>query len=128
MSSANCQSYSDLNCIDVLHLFSTSCHHLNRAGFEAHASMERGNTIDAGEGPGPMFAKIVERFHPEAFYGNPSRRQVFLVVDLETPAQMAELMYILTWFAGTEPTFTPVMRPEAYAEAIQNAKHIVPPP
>jgi hypothetical protein len=25
---------------------------------------------------------------------------------------MAELMYILTWFAGTEPTFTPVMRPE----------------
>src|SRR5437870_5718761 len=79
-------------------------------------------------GPGPMFAKIVERFHPEAFYGNPSRRQVFLVVDLETPAQMAELMYILTWFAGTEPTFTPVMRPEAYAEAIQNAKHIVPPP
>jgi len=95
---------------------------------EAHASMERGNTIDAGEGPGPMFAKIVERFHPEAFYGNPSRRQVFLVVDLETPAQMAELMYILTWFAGTEPTFTPVMRPEAYAEAIQNAKHIVPPP
>jgi len=95
---------------------------------EAHASMERGNTIDAGEGPGPMFAKIVERFHPEAFYGNPSRRQVFLVVDLETPAQMAELMYILTWFAGTEPTFTPVMRPEAYAEAIQNTKHIVPPP
>ena len=27
---------------------------------EAHASMERGNTIDAGEEPGRMFAKIVE--------------------------------------------------------------------
>jgi hypothetical protein len=75
-----------------------------------------------------MFAKIVERFHPEVFYGNPSRRQVFMVVNLETPAQMAELMYILTWFAGTEPTFTPVMRPETYAEAIANAKQIIAPP
>ncbi len=45
---------------------------------EGHASMERGNTIDIGEGPGPIFAKIVERFRPEAFYGNPSRRQVFM--------------------------------------------------
>ena len=75
-----------------------------------------------------MFAKVVERFHPEAFYGNPTRRQVFLVVNLDTPAQMAELMYSLTWFAGTEPTFTPVMRPDAYAEAIANAKRIVSPP
>jgi len=95
---------------------------------DAPASMERGDTIDAGEGPGPMFAKIVERFHPEAFYGNPSRRQIFLVVNLETPAQMTELMYILTWFVGTTPTFTPVMRPEIYAEASANAKRIVSPP
>ena len=95
---------------------------------EAHASMERGNTIDAGEGPSPTFAKIVERFHPEAFYGNPGRRQIFLVVNLDTPAQIAELMFILTWFAGTEPTFTPVMRPEGFAEAIASAKRIVSPP
>ena len=95
---------------------------------EAHASMERGNKIDAEQGPGPIFAKVVERFHPEAFYGNPSRRQIFMVVDLDTPAKMAELMYVLTWFAGTEPTLTPVMRPEIYAEAIENAKRIVSPP
>ena len=95
---------------------------------EAHASMERGNKIDAGEGPGPIFAMIAERFRPEAFYGNPSRRQVFMVVELDTPAKIAELMYVLTWFAGTEPTLTPVMRPEVYAEAIQNAKGIVSPP
>ena len=38
---------------------------------EAHASMERGNKIDAEKGPGPIFAKVVERFRPEAFYGNP---------------------------------------------------------
>ncbi len=75
-----------------------------------------------------MFAKVVERFRPEAFNGNPSRRQVFMVVDLGTPAKMAELMYILTWFAETEPTLTPVMRPEVYAEAIESAKRTVSPP
>ena len=37
-------------------------------------------------------------------------------------------MYVLTWFAGTEPMLTPVMRPEVYAEAIENAKRIVSPP
>jgi hypothetical protein len=95
---------------------------------EARASMERANTIDAGEGPGPVFAKVVERFHPEAFYGNPTGREVFMVVNLETPVQIAELMYILTWFTGAEPTFTPIMRPEIYGEAIANAKKIVAPP
>src|SRR5262249_212795 len=95
---------------------------------ETHASMERGNKIDGEKGPGPIFAKIVERFRPEAFYGNPSRRQIFLVVDLDTPAKMAELMYILTWFAGTEPTVTPVMRPEVSAGAMEKARGIVSPP
>jgi hypothetical protein len=95
---------------------------------EAVASMERANTIDAGEGPGPVFAKVAERFHPQALYGNPSRRQIFMVVDLEGPAQMAELMYILTWFVGNEPTFTPIMAPEIFDQAIANAKKIVSPP
>jgi len=51
-----------------------------------------------------------------------------MVVDLDTPTKMAELMYILTWFAGTEPTLTPAVRPEVYAEAITNAKRIMSPP
>ena len=58
--------------------------------------MERANTIDAGEGPGPVFAKVVERFRPEAFYGNPTARETFMVVNLDTPAQIAELMCVLT--------------------------------
>jgi hypothetical protein len=95
---------------------------------EIRAGMERANAIDAGDGPGSVFAKIVERFRPEAFYGNPTARQTFMVVDLETPAQIAELMYVLTWFTGGEPTFTPIMRPEIYGEAIANAKKIVAPP
>ena len=72
--------------------------------------------------------KIVERFHPQAIYGNPARRQIFMVVNLDTPAQMAELMYVLTWFTSNDPTFTPVMGPEIYADAIANAKRVLPPP
>jgi hypothetical protein len=95
---------------------------------QAGASMERANAIDAGEGPGPVFAKVAERFRPEAFYGNPTKREVFMVVNLDTPEQIAELMYVLTWFTGGEPTFTPIMRPEMFGEAIANAKRIVAPP
>jgi hypothetical protein len=95
---------------------------------EVRAAMERANAIDAGEGPGPIFAKVAERFQPEAFYGNPTRREIFMVVNLDTPAKIAELMYVLTWFTGTEPTFTPIMRPEIFGEAITNAKRIVAPP
>ena len=51
-----------------------------------------------------------------------------MVVNLDTPAQMAELMYVLTWFTSNDPTFTPVMDPEIYAEGIANAKRILLPP
>ena len=94
---------------------------------EAHPSIEKGNAVDSGEGPGPVVAKIVERFRPQAIYGNPSRRQVFMVVDLDTPAKMAELMYVLAWWLKTEPVFTPIMAPETYAEAIANAPKILSP-
>ncbi len=51
-----------------------------------------------------------------------------MVVNLDTPQDMAELMYVLTWFVGSEPTFTPVMKPEIYGEAIDRAKRIIAPP
>lgn len=41
---------------------------------EARASIAKANAIDAGEGPGPVFAKIAERFHPEVCYGNPTAK------------------------------------------------------
>ena len=73
---------------------------------EAHPTIENGNTIDAGEGPGHVIAQIVERFFtPPAIPGNPSRRQIFMVVNLDTPAQMAELMYVLTWFTSDQLNF-----------------------
>src|ERR1700730_4983424 len=92
------------------------------------AAMQRANQLDAGEGPGPTFAKIVDRFRPEAIYGNPTRRSVLIVVNLDTPVAIAELMYALTWFTGNEPTFTPLTKLETFGEAIENAKRIVSPP
>jgi hypothetical protein len=89
---------------------------------EAHASMERGDAIDQKGGPATLFAYIAERFKPEAFYGNPTRRQVFLIVELPSEADVAELMYIFSWAVGAEPTFTPVMAPDVYAQAIANAQ------
>lgn len=95
---------------------------------QTHAAMQRANTVDSGEGPGPTFGKIIDRFHPEAVYGTPDHRSLIMVVNLDTPVQMAELMYVLTWFTGSEPTFTPVMKPEVYGEAIGTAKRILSPP
>ena len=95
---------------------------------ETWATIERGNAVDKGEGPGPIFAKIAERFHPQAIDGNPTRRNIFIVVDLQSPVEIAELMYVLTWFTGNEPKFTPVMPPETYMQAIASAKKIVSPP
>lgn len=38
-----------------------------------------------------------------------------------------ELMYILIWFTGSKPCFVPLMAPEVYGEAIENARKIVSP-
>jgi hypothetical protein len=32
-------------------------------------------------------------------------------------------MYAITWFAGAEPTFTPIMRPEVFGEAADLFAH-----
>jgi|SRR5271165_544416 len=55
-------------------------------------------------------------------------RHVFIVVNLDTPAEIAELMYLLTWFTGGEPKFTPLANPQVFGEAIANAKKIAAPP
>lgn len=94
---------------------------------QAVADRDYANKIDAGGGPGATFAKIAERFRPQSFYGNPTRRELVMIVELETPAKVAELMYVLTWFAGCEPTFTPLIKPEIFEEASNNAKRIVSP-
>jgi hypothetical protein len=89
---------------------------------EVTASIERGNELDAAGGPGPILGYIVERFRPECLYGNPTRRQVFLIVDLPCEADAAELMYILTLEAGANPSFTPLINPHQFGEALEQAR------
>ncbi len=93
---------------------------------EAHATIERGNQIDDQGGPGPVLAHITERFKPEGFYFIPTRRTVVLIVNLDSPSQIAELMFILARLAGAEPTFTPLVPMSEAArlipEAIASAK------
>lgn len=94
---------------------------------ELQAEMEKANEIDRSGGPGEMFAKVQDRFRPQGIWGDPTGRHVFMVVELETPARIAELMYVLTWFNGSRPRFTPLMDPETYGVAIAKAKEIVSP-
>ena len=49
---------------------------------QLRAAMQQANKIDAGEGPGPTFAKIIDRFRPEAVYGTPDHRSLIMVVNL----------------------------------------------
>jgi hypothetical protein len=89
--------------------------------FEITASAERGNEIDSKGGPGPILGYIAERFKPEAVYVSTLRRQVWLVADLTSFAQVHELMQICSRLTGTEPTITPVMLAPEAAEAIQES-------
>jgi hypothetical protein len=48
---------------------------------EVEPSMERGNEVDSGEGPGPFFAYIAEHFSVQAMHGDPTRRHGYLIVE-----------------------------------------------
>lgn len=52
-----------------------------------------------------------------------------MVVEIEDAGQMAELMYALTWFTGTEPKLSSRQscRPEVYGQAIEQAKKMISP-
>jgi hypothetical protein len=89
--------------------------------FEITAPAERGNEIDSKGGPGPLLGYIAERFHPEALYVSTIRRQVWLVVDLASFAQVHELLQLCSRLTGTEPTITPVVPGEEAGPAIQEA-------
>ncbi len=69
-----------------------------------------------------IFGHLAERFKPEAMYGGPIRQGACMIVDLETPAQLAELIYLSAWALGRDPLFTPLISPAVYAEAIEQAR------
>jgi hypothetical protein len=60
-------------------------------------------------------------------WGNLTRREAILVVDLQSPVEIPGPMYEPTWWAGGEPTFTLLVGPETYDADIAPAKKIVTP-
>jgi hypothetical protein len=90
------------------------------------AGMAKANEVDASGGPGPMLSKIMERFKPEVVFPKASTRGAYFVVNLETPEQISELMYALTWGTGGTPKFTPLLA-SSFDEVIAKAKELVSP-
>ena len=95
---------------------------------EAWPTSERGDAIDRGEGPGAVFGKIQQRFKPQSMWGDPTRRHLFMVVELKSEAEVAELMYVLSWFTGNDPKITQIIPVATYGEAMERAKKITSPP
>jgi hypothetical protein len=92
---------------------------------EIDAGMERANVIDVKGGPGNVLAKIAERFKPEAVYPKADTRGAYMIVDL-SPEDMSELMFVMTWFTGGKPKFTPIMS-ATFDEVIAKAKTLFDP-
>jgi hypothetical protein len=79
-------------------------------------------------GPGPIVARIIERFAPEAVYTSPGRRTVFLVCEL-TLADMTELMIAGSHISGRHPEFIPVVDAKEFgaisARAVPAAQKLI---
>lgn len=77
-------------------------------------------------GPGPLFAQIAERFAPESFYVEASRRAVWWVIDFASTAAIVELTHLLIARAGAYPVLRPVLTaaeaPAAIGEALRRAR------
>ena len=83
---------------------------------------EAGLKIEARPGgPGPVVGRLVERFKPEAMYLCPVRRECWMVVDLPTPADMAEMMIAIVGFAGAYPEIMPVMTGQEFGPVVAKA-------
>lgn len=67
-----------------------------------------GTRLDASGGPGKLLGHIMTRFKPECGYANFEKREIFLVVDFETPAKQAEFMVLWSRWFGNYAEMTPV--------------------
>ena len=86
---------------------------------------DAGNKLDAAGGPGKLIGFLMTRFKPECAYSNYERRELFLVIDFETPAKQAEFMLLWSKWFGNYTEMTPVHpaseTPKVAEEAIRHA-------
>ena len=85
-------------------------------------SPEAGKQIEAQPGgPGPTVKRLMDRFKPEATYFAMSRRACWWVIDLDSAADVAELMIAVTDIAGSYPEITPVASGADFGGVIEKA-------
>ena len=76
---------------------------------EVAAPDDKGAEIDAAGGPGPVIAELMQRFHPEAFYGSADARTLRFVADLPTALDVSILMEICSDRLYAYPVLRPVI-------------------
>jgi hypothetical protein len=69
-----------------------------------------GNKLDASGGPGKLLGHVMTRFKPDCMYANYESRELFIVVDFETPAKQAEFMLLWSKWFGNYTKMTSVQR------------------
>lgn len=79
------------------------------------------DALDASGGPGPLFARIGERWKPEVFYVAAGKRAAYWVIDFESNASVAELLHLLLAKTGATPTLVPVLTPAEAAVVVPDA-------
>ena len=76
---------------------------------EVAAPADKGPAIDAAGGPGPIVGEIMQRFHPEAFYGSADARTLRFVAELPTALDIAILMELCSDHLYAYPVLRPVI-------------------
>ena len=89
---------------------------------EVAAPADKGAAIDAAGGPGPIVGEIMQRFHPEAFYGSADARTLRFVAELPTALDVAILMELCSDRLYAYPVLRPVI-PIAEMQAFVTQVH-----
>ena len=83
---------------------------------------QTGNELEAKPGgPGPVIGRVLGRFKPEVVYMTTTERKIYMVVNLEDPASVTELMIAGAKIAGSYPKFTPVIAGDDFGEVVSKA-------
>jgi hypothetical protein len=97
------------------------------------ASMEAGGRVDRSTGgAGAAIGKILNLLKPETFYVSVFRREMFMIVNSNDPALLAEAAHAVQLVAGANLEVTPIMTgeeamailPKALGHALDLAKSL----
>jgi hypothetical protein len=94
-------------------------------------SSEGGRQLDAQPGgPGPLFGAIADRFHPEAFFTETTRRKAWWVISFDRAEDVVAFTHVSLRYCDAPPTLIPVMSGEEAARsipaAIEAARQLLP--